>query len=170
MMDILVAPTYDAPLQNYRDAVDDSELFTDHMASLHLLSALVTADKQMADECFSRALDEYVDDAAGFVEWAKQDGRRAVLQKAIEMIRPMPERAYSWSFSGNAPSPLLGVPRPYAVITSLGAFERFVLVMSAMEGLREEECAALLNCSIRDVTIGRELARRIVAAEDALVV
>ena len=36
----------------------------------------------------------------------------------------------------------------------------------SIEGISEEECAALLNCSVQDVAIGRELARAIVAVED----
>ena len=38
--------------------------------------------------------------------------------------------------------------------------------MSILEGLLEEECASLLNCDVQDVATGRELARKIIAAED----
>jgi hypothetical protein len=38
--------------------------------------------------------------------------------------------------------------------------------MSVIEGLSQNNCAALLNCSIEDVAIGRELAGMIIAAED----
>jgi hypothetical protein len=38
--------------------------------------------------------------------------------------------------------------------------------MSVIEGLSQERCAALLNCSIEDVAIGRELAAMIIAAEE----
>lgn len=170
MSSIPVISTYDNPFQEYPDKSDYSEIFMNQMTSLQLLAALVTADKHLADRCFSEALDEYVDGTGGFMEWAKLEGRRAVLRHAIEALAPKPRQAYCWSFYENLPSSLLTIPQPFAIITSLNAFERFVFVISAVEGCTEEECAALLNCSVRDVTIGRELARRIIAVEDMSIV
>jgi hypothetical protein len=170
MSSIPVISTYDNLFQEYPDKSDYSQVFMHQMTSLHLLSVLVTADKELADECFSKALDEYVEGDGGFMEWAKSEGRRAVLQHAFEMIRPVPRKAYSWSFYENTPSAFLAVPLPFAVITSLSPFERFVFVMSSIEGFSEQECASLLQCSVWDVTIGRELARRIISEEDESVV
>ena len=48
-----------------------------------------------------------------------------------------------------------------------GAFERFVFVMSVLEGHSEQECAILLGCSRRDVTIARVLALARLANTDA---
>ena len=47
---------------------------------------------------------------------------------------------------------------PFAAIVGLSAFERFVFVMSVLEGQSEQECAILLRCSRRDVMIARVLA------------
>ena len=46
----------------------------------------------------------------------------------------------------------------FAEILALGAFERFVYVMSILEGQSEQDCAVLLRCSRRDVMIARVLA------------
>jgi DNA-directed RNA polymerase specialized sigma24 family protein len=100
------------------------------------------------------------------MEWAKQDGRRAVLRHAVQIIKPTPKQAYGWAFHRNARSVVSAAYQPFAAITSLSAFERFVFVISVIEGLSQEECAALLKCSVEDVAIGRERVREVIAVED----
>jgi hypothetical protein len=56
---------------------------------------------------------------------------------------------------------------PFAAIVALGAFERFVFVMSVLEGHSEQECAILLRCSRRAVMIARLLALTRLANTDA---
>jgi hypothetical protein len=46
---------------------------------------------------------------------------------------------------------------PFAPVLLLGAFERFVFVISILEGQSDEECAILLRCSRRDVMMARVL-------------
>jgi hypothetical protein len=165
-MNIHVSQIFEDSSHEDAGAIDYAEIFIHQMNGLYLLSFLVTADRQVAERCFSKALDEYVEARGGFLEWAKQDGRRAVLRHAVQIIRPAPKQEYYWSFYRNG-QPLVSVAhQPFAAITSLSAFERFVFVMSFIEGLSQEECAALLNCSIEDVAIGRELAGMMIAAED----
>jgi hypothetical protein len=160
------SPIFDDSLQEDAGATDYAEIFINQMNSLYLLSFLITANRQIAESCFSKALDEYVEGRGGFLEWAKQDGRRAVLRHAIQIMRPAPKQAYYWCFYGNMRPSISAAHQPFAAITSLSAFERFVFVMSVIEGLSQERCAALLNCSIEDVSIGRELAAMIIATED----
>lgn len=165
-MHIHVSQIFDDSLQENAGATDYAEIFIHQMNGLYLLSFLLTADRQVAERCFSKALDEYVEARGGFLEWAKQDGRRAVLRHAVHVMGPAPKQAYNWSFYGNARSLVSAAHQPFAAITSLSVFERFVFVMSVIEGLSQERCAALLNCSIEDVAIGRELAGMMIAAED----
>ena len=164
-MRISVSSIFHEPLQEYA-GIDYAEIFNDQMNSLYLLSFLVTADMQVAERCFSKALDEYVENTSWFMEWAKQDGRHAVLRHAVQIIRPAPKQAYSWTVHKIANPLVSAAHQPFAAITSLSAFERFVFVMSVVEGFSMEECAALLNCSVQDVAIGRDLAREIIAAEE----
>jgi hypothetical protein len=89
-----------------------------------------------------------------------------VLRHAVQIIRPAPKQAYDWSFYGNAQPSVSAASQPFAAITSLSAFERFVFVMSVIECLSQEESAALLNCRIEDVAIGHELTGVTIAAED----
>jgi len=165
-MNISVSPIFDDPLQEYPGAIDYADIFIDQMNCLYLLSFLVTADMQVAERCFSKALEEHVENTCGFMDWAKHDGRRAVLRHAVQLIRPVQKQAYSCSFHWNVRPLVSAAHQPFAAITSLSSFERFVFVMSVIEGLSQDECAALLNCGVEDVIIGRELAREIIAAED----
>ncbi len=157
---------FDDPLYEYVVTSECADDFIDKMNCLYLLSFLVTADRQLAETCFSDALQEYMEAQGGFMEWAKQEGRRAIIRNAVQAMRPAPKQAYSWSFHTTPRSLVSAAHQPFAAITSLSAFERFVFVMSVIEGFSEEDCAALLNCSLQDVAIGRELAEKIIAAED----
>ena len=165
-MIISVLPISDDPLHEYTGAAGCAEIFIDQMNGLYLLAFLVTADMQITDKCFSKALDEYLHNSCGFMDWAKHDGRRAVLRHAVQIIQPVPKRASGGAFLRNALTLRSAGHQPFAAISSLCAFERFVFVMSVIEDLSEAECAALLNCSVEDVTVGRELAREIIAVED----
>ena len=165
-MNISTSAIFDDPSQEYAGASGYAEIFIDQMNCLYLLSFLITADLQVAEKCFSKALDEYLHNSCGFMDWAKHDGRHAVLRHAVRIIKPAPKQAWGWAFQRNARRPVSAAHQPFAAITSLCAFERFVFVMSVIEGVSEEKCAALLNCSVEDVAIGRELAREIIAAED----
>jgi hypothetical protein len=165
-MNISVSPIFDDPLQGDAGITDYAEIFIDQMNCLYLLSFLVTADRQVAERCFSKALDEYVEARGGFIEWTKQDGRRAVIRRAVEIMRPAPKQAHSWSYHRNTRPLVSAAHQPFAAIISLNVFERFVFVMSVIEGLPEQECATLLNCDIQDVAIGRQLAGELIATED----
>lgn len=150
----------------YGDAAKFSATIIDQMNCLYLLSYLVTADRQMAEQCLTRALDDYVEGRSEFLSWAAKEGHRAVMREAIHIIRPVAERAYRWTYRKTARTPGVPADQPFASITSLGAFERFAFVMCTIENLSEEDSAALLNGTIQDVALGRELAQGIVAMHE----
>src|ERR1700746_4220757 len=72
-------------------AADFGEVFTEEMHSLYLLSFLLTADKDKAEQCFIGALGECVEGIGAFMEWSRLWGRRAIIKQAILMMRPVPE-------------------------------------------------------------------------------
>jgi hypothetical protein len=153
--------------KSYATVADFFETFTKEMHSLNVLSLLLTADKDKAEECFVCAMGECMEGIVVSMERARSWARRAVLKYAIQMIRPVPEYPDSsplLSLKGPATSP---ENNPFAAIAALGAFERFVFVMSVLEGHSEQECAILLRCSRRDVTIARVLALTRLASTDA---
>ena len=65
-------------------AVDRSELY--------LLSFLLTADRAKAELCFVAGLHEAVEDNTAFREWAYAWARRAVINNALRIIAPHPDK------------------------------------------------------------------------------
>ena len=129
----------------------------EEMQSLYLLSFLLTADHDKAEQCLVSAIRECAEGIGVFMEWARLWTRRAVLKRAIQLIMPAPEHAddvLRISLKG----PARWVDNiPFAPVLLLDAFERFVFVMSILEGQSDEECAILLRCSRRDVMMARAL-------------
>jgi hypothetical protein len=152
---------------SYATVTDFFKTFTEEMHSLNVLSLLLTADKDKAEKCFVCAMGECVEGNVVFMEWARSWARRAVLKYAIQMIRPVPERPDSLPFIRSKEPATSAENNPFGAIVALGAFERFVFVMSVLEGQSEQECAVLLRCSRRDVMIARVLALTRLANTDA---
>src|ERR1700729_3125602 len=70
--------------------------FDEEMHSLYLLSFLLTADHDKAEQCLVSAMGECVDGVGAFTDWARSSTRRAVIKCAIQMIMRGPEHvAYS---------------------------------------------------------------------------
>jgi hypothetical protein len=152
---------------SYATVADFFKTFTDEMHSLNVLSLLLTANKDKAEECFVSAMGECVEGIVVFMEWAHLWARRAVIKYAIQMIRPVPQHPDSLPFIRLKRPATSAESSPFAAIVTLGAFERFVFVMSVLEGQSEQECAILLRCSRRDVMIARVLALTRLANTDA---
>jgi hypothetical protein len=152
----------------YLTVTDFFNIFNEEMHSLYLLAFLLTADHDKAEECLVSAMGECVDGVGVFTDWARSWTRGAVLKRAIEMVMPAPEHADSVSLISLERSDTPAENNPFAAILLLDAFERFVFVMSILEGQSDEECAVLLRCSRRDVTIAREQALKRQSSTDVL--
>jgi hypothetical protein len=151
---------------SYATATYFCETFTDDMHSFYLLSLLLTADHDKAEQCFISAMGECVEENGVCREWAPSWARRAILKHAIKMIMPVPEDAVHLSpisFKGPAKP---GKNNLCGAILALSAFERFVFVMSVLEGQFDEECALLLRCLPCDVMMARVLALKRLANTD----
>ena len=157
--------TFDERPIRYATTTDFCEIFTDEMHSLYLLSFLLTADNEKAEQCFVRGLEECEEGIGVFMEWARWWARRAILKHAIQMI--MPEREYENSLISLKGAGKSGKNTIFAAIVALNAFERFVFVMSVLERQSDEDCSTLLGCSRRDVIIAREVAIQSLANTDS---
>src|SRR5271156_2826104 len=65
--------------------------FNEEMHSLYMLSFLLTADPDKAEQCLVSAMGECVEGIGVFVDWARSWTRGAVVKHAIQMIMPAPE-------------------------------------------------------------------------------
>jgi hypothetical protein len=139
----------------YATAASFIEIYNEEMHSLFLLSILLTADLEKAEQCFVGALEECLDGIDVFMEWARLWARRAIIKRAIKLVNPVPEQPkrqpltrIQWH-SAPVNDNLIGA------IFTLGAFERFVFVVSLLERQSDEDCSALLNCRLRDIQLAR---------------
>jgi hypothetical protein len=132
--------------------------FNVEMHMLYVLAFLLTADHDKAEQCLVSAMGECVEWISVFTDWVSSWSRRAVLKRAIQMIMPVPEHADNVSTITLKASATSGEhDNPFAAILLLAPFERFVFVMSTLEGQSDAECAVLLRCSRRDVMMARAL-------------
>jgi DNA-directed RNA polymerase specialized sigma24 family protein len=139
---------------------------TEEMHRLYLFSFLLTADNDVAEQCYVCGLGECVEGISVFMEWARSWARRTILKHAIRMIMPAPEHVDNLSLMSLKREATSGKNSLFAAIVALSAFERFVFVMSVLEKHSDEDCSMLLGCSRRDVIIARELALKRLANSD----
>jgi hypothetical protein len=152
----------------YLTVTDFFNIFNEEMHSLYLLAFLLTADLDIAEECLVSAMGECAEGVGVFTDWARSWTRTAVLRRAIQMIMPAPEHADSVSLISLKTSGTPAENNPFSAILLLDDFERFVFVMSILEGQSDEQCAVLLRCSRRDVMIARVLALKRQSSTDVL--
>ncbi len=137
----------------YATCKDFRQIFTEDMAGLHLLAYLLTADMAKAEQCFVAGLDDSIRGNQVFKQWARAWSKRAIIQNAVKMMKPALGRSAAIEEvsarneqSGSAPeNPLV------ALVIGWMSFERFVFVMSVLEGYSVRECSSLLGCRDQDV-------------------
>jgi DNA-directed RNA polymerase specialized sigma24 family protein len=139
----------------YAGKDDFCRIFNQEKGELYLLSYLLTANREKAEQCFVSGLEDSAKGNSVFKEWARSWARRAIIQNAVRVInpRPMEERAPS-SFNGSGET-LAEEQAEIAAVLALAPFERFVFVMSVLEHYSDDECSILLGCSPRDVIAAR---------------
>jgi hypothetical protein len=152
----------------YPTVTDFLRSFNEEMHSLYLLSFLLTADYDKAEKCLVSAMGECAEGIGVFRDWARSCTRGAVLRQAIQMIMPAPEHADCVPLISLERSATPAENHPFEAILLLDAFERFVFVVSVLEGQSDEQCAILLGCSRRDVMMARVLALKRQSSTDAL--
>jgi hypothetical protein len=159
----------------YATRNDFCHIYVEEMNGLFLLSLLLTADPQKAEQCFLSGFEDSVRNNYVFKERAHSWARRSITLHAIRLLCPRPgEETES---NGARLSPLIeNVPvevqayPDFARIVALGSFERFVCIMSILEKYSAQECSLLLDCFRRDVinaqaTAVRHLASVVIATE-----
>ena len=99
------------------------------MSALYLLSFLLTADREKAEECFVSGIGESAKANRVFKEWARSWARRTIIQSAIRLIAPLQysDRAMrSPSVVGTMDKlPIVSLAE-VAAILELNPLERFV--------------------------------------------
>jgi len=139
------------------------QVISAEMNMLYVLSFLLTAHKEEAENCLEKALDRFIEGSEDFVEWARTRGRDAVLEHAFLAAKPEPDAARDYMDFSNSLASSAG-HHLFGAIAGLPAFERFVFVMSTIYGKPDSECARFLGSSRCKVTIARELTEHLLLA------
>ena len=124
---------------------DVARLVKGDMKSLFLLSLMLTADVDSAESCFVSSLDDCMSMKPTIREWTNGWTHRVLVQNAIEMLRP------SVAIDEQLVSCNLGLKPALQAVMRLKNFERFVFVLSILEGYSDRECSLLLGRSARDI-------------------
>jgi hypothetical protein len=150
----------------YATCKDFRRIFTEDMAGLHLLAYLLTADMAKAERCFVAGLEDSIHGNLVFKQWARAWSKRTIIQNAIKMVKPVadgempvePEITPAQSWAG-ADNPLV------SLVMEWSPFERFVFVMSVLEGYSVRECSTLLSCRDQDVMGAKSQVLQLLAKE-----
>jgi DNA-directed RNA polymerase specialized sigma24 family protein len=128
---------------------DFRRVFNENMNGLYQLSLVLTGDHEKAEQCFTAGFDDAVNAHRVFKDWAYSWAKRAIIRNAIRILQPHPDAAGS---------SIPAIKQERSAIHNLLAlrdFERFVFVMSVLEGYSERECAVLLECSLQEIGAAR---------------
>ena len=150
----------------YANREDFRKLFTDETVSFYLLSFLLTATHEMAELCFVASCNECVEGNAVSRDWVRPWARRLIIQNAVRMMMPRPDPARPAPSAMNLKGNLTGMRLqdvPFASILTLEGFERFVYVLSVLEGYVDQNCALLLGASAQAVRNARQRALKHIA-------
>ena len=156
-------------LNVYATRSDFCHIYVDQMNDLFLLSLLLTADPQKAEQCFLSGFEDSVRNNYVFKERAHSWARRSIVLRAIRLLCPRPGEetesngARLSPLIGNVPAEVQAYPE-FARIVALNSFERFVFIMSILEKYSAQECSLLLGCFRRDVINAQATAVRHLAS------
>ena len=153
----------------YARAEDFRQVFSDDRDVLHRLALLLTGDQKKAEQCYVAGLEDSANTNGVFKEWARTWAKRTILQSAIRALKPRPREHATSALPEHVVKIGVNLPsipdRDPAIcsVLALEDFERFVFVITVLEGHSEHECVLLLNSSLRDVRNARIQATKHIA-------
>lgn len=147
-------------------------LFMDQFSDLYELALLLTTNPEAAEACLVSGLEDSADENPAFRTWAHHWARRVVIRNAVRMmLHGGQEIEPLLSFAGGALPILkraLQLCGPeIAGVLSLETVERFVYVLTVLEGYSCEETALLLEVPLETVQDARDRATQQIAAPNA---
>jgi DNA-directed RNA polymerase specialized sigma24 family protein len=147
----------------YATTSDFQTIFSEDMAGLHLLAYLLTADRERAEQVFVAGLEDSINGNLVFKQWARSWSQRAIIKRAIRAVAPSPNvpPEHMPSFDPQTGKP--EVDQLVRAVAALATFQRFVFVLSVLEGYSITESAALLACTAGDVIAARAEALKHIA-------
>jgi hypothetical protein len=153
----------------YAVPADFCRIFTQDQTTLYLLSLALTADSEKAEQCFVSGLEDSIHGNPVFKDWARSWSKRMIIKSAIRLISPAPgQKPEQKKKEDSLPAPVQRFLTAdssglLTAVLELAPFDRFVLVMTTLEGYSIPECSILLSCTSQDVEDARTQALRLLA-------
>jgi hypothetical protein len=143
--------------EEYATPCDLGRIFHARVDELYTLALLLTADQNKAEQCFVAGLEDCLKGNVVFREWAQSWARRVVIKNAIKMVSPEPGETQLAVVPNKCEPRAFVSRRPTLVdaIMELGAFERFVYVISVLERYSVRDCSTLLRCTVAEIADAR---------------
>jgi DNA-directed RNA polymerase specialized sigma24 family protein len=128
-------------------ATDFCKVFHQDMDVLYWLALALTNDEDRAEQCFVSGLEECIAGNSVFQEWARSWSRRVVIKNAVRLMSPRPGMILPSLVIRRKERPAGEAEVALATLAQLEPFDRFVFVMTVLEGYTDQDCATLLGCS-----------------------
>jgi DNA-directed RNA polymerase specialized sigma24 family protein len=142
----------------YASKEEFAGVFALERASLQRLALLLTANKEVANQCLIRALGECTASSSVFKGWALNWARRVVIRHAISLILDRGSQSFVTA-NGDAGNGMmaftsgdtLSAVAEFESVLDLPDVERFVFVICVLEGYSFHDCGLLLGRSPREI-------------------
>lgn len=154
-------------VQGYATRDEFCRIFAEDENALYLLSLLLTADASKAEQCFVAGLEDSIHGSRVFADWAREWTRRMILKNSIQMISPASGQVNGTQHVSDSEAVGLDLGSSLKAVLQLAPLERFVFVMSVLEGYPLQECSILLNCTKEDAANARARAMQNIALLEA---
>ena len=142
-------------VQVYATQDEFCRTFAEEENPLYLLALLLTADASKAEQCFVAGLEDSIQGSRVFKEWVRSWSRRMIVRNAIQMISPAPGQVNGAQHVSDSGSVTLDLGSELTAVLQLAPLERFVFVMSVLEGYSIQDCSILLNCTRQYIEIAQ---------------
>jgi hypothetical protein len=139
----------------YTTCAELADIFAHDMDRLYSLALLLTGDHPSAEYCFGTALECCTEGHFVFKQSAASWSRRSVVKSAIKMISPTSGGSDTSCLPYDHIERSVESEVPLFEVQSLPVFDRFVFVMTFLEGYSDRECSLLLSCAIGDILPAR---------------
>ncbi len=132
----------------YATRADFCRVFVDEMDRLYLLAFLLLTNRELAEKCFVRVLHAVQHDQTVFKSFASSWVRRRIIKDALHTVfeesAAIEHHRDIWHAQSDT-----GIC--VDAVTQIDALERFVFVMTVLEGYSTKESSLLLGCNIQGV-------------------
>ena len=142
-------------VQVYATQDEFCRIFAEDENALYLLALLLTADASKAEQCFVAGLDDSIQGNRVFKEWVRSWSRRMIIKNAIRMISHAPGQVNGAPRVSDSGAVTLDLGSELTAVLQLAPLERFVFVMSVLEGYSIQDCSILLNCTRQYIEIAQ---------------